>query len=160
MDGPDEGDDGQIMDESDDGRTADVGDGCFRPKTAGPGDWSPRQVKVATLLAAGLRVAATAKAAGVGARTIGTWQMDPEFRRLVASIRDRLTDRAVGLLSRNVATAARRLAQLVRSENEGIALRAALGLLDVAARYRDRADLEERVAQLEARLAESKGWRR
>ena len=129
----------------------------FWPKTAGPDDWAPRQVKVATLLAAGLRISAVAKAAGVGARTIGTWQMDPEFRRLVASIRDRLMNRAVGILAKNAASAACRLTQLVRSENEGIALRAALGVIDAMIRAREHAELSARVAELEHRAGTLRG---
>jgi hypothetical protein len=117
--------------------------------------WSPKQERVALLIAAGRTIKAAAAEAGCGERTAHEWLDDAQYRLLVSRFRRRLIDRAVGSLARSTNKAVFRLRKLLDSENENVRLRAAVSLLDHAVRMREHGELEDRITALEARDHES-----
>ena len=117
--------------------------------------WSPKQERVALLIAAGRSIKAAAAEAGCGERTAHQWLDDAEYRLLVSKFRRRMIDRTIGSLARSTNNAVFILRKLLGSENENVRLRAAASLLDHAVRMRDHGELEERITALEAREHES-----
>jgi Homeodomain-like domain len=107
-------------------------------------------------LARGLSKADAAAAAGVGERTVYRWLDDDAFRAQVTRERGRLIERAVGRLADQAAAAADVLGELAANVDTPPAVRvsAARALLEQAARLRDSLEIEERLAAVEARLAE------
>jgi hypothetical protein len=114
-----------------------------------------RQERVALLIAAGRTVKDAAAEAGAGERTVYAWLADTGFRALVAELRGRLLDRAVGALTDAASQAAAVLRDLLTDPSPQIRLRAALGILDAAVRTREHAELARQVAELEQRLSEA-----
>jgi len=91
------------------------------------------------VLAAGGTSTEAAKAAQVTVRTIRRWRADePRFAE------------AAGLLASHTTAAARRLGEIIQSEEERHALPAARVVLDMAARYRSDRAIEDRIEALEA----------
>jgi HEAT repeat protein len=107
---------------------------------------------LAAALAAGRSNRAAAAEAGVSERTVGARMADPAFRRLVAELRSRMVDRAVGRLSDGMVEAADGLRALLTARSPAIRLAAARALLELAGKVRAEVELEERVADLERLL--------
>ena len=77
----------------------------------------------------------------------------PLIRQRVAQLRAEMTDRAVGTMVEGFVAAAATLRLLMRpSETSAIRLRAATALLDIGAKFAILAQLEQRVAGIEATL--------
>jgi hypothetical protein len=114
-------------------------------------DWTPRQARLAAALASGLSVKAAAKRTGISLRTAFTYRNDPAFLAYVARLRDEVLARTIGLLCRGSTKAARALLALVRSQDETVRLRAALGVLDKLIGIREHGELASRLAELERR---------
>ena len=87
--------------------------------------------------------------AGVSPRTYRDWKGQPEFAEALAAARKGAWTDAAGLLRGLAPAAVRRLRILLRSQKEDVALRAAVALLDRAARAVELGDLLERVDALE-----------
>jgi hypothetical protein len=112
--------------------------------------WSPKQERVALLIAAGRSIKAAAVETKCGERTAHEWLEDSRYRLLISRFRRRMIDRAIGLLTRSTNKAVSTLRKLLESENENVRLRAALGIIDATVRLREHVELEERIAALEA----------
>ena len=111
--------------------------------------FTAKHERLALFLAGGMGVKAAAAEVGVGERTAHTWIDDPAFNALVASLRRRLLDQAVGRLAGAAAGAVETLEHLSREGSEPVRVKAALGILDMLIKVRESVDLEERVAALE-----------
>lgn len=110
-----------------------------------------RQRRAAILLAAGWSVAATAKKAGVSARSIYDWQSANEpFKLHAADLRGRMLARACGRLARAATKASRTLDRLLDDANPQVALRAAVAVLEHGVRLRDHVELDARLCAIEA----------
>lgn len=108
--------------------------------------------KAAQILAAGGTAAEAAKAAQVTERTIRNWRADePQFADAVDDYRGQMLAEASGVLAAHTAAAAQRLADIATDGEIPLRhqLRAALGVLDYAARYRESQALEARLRALE-----------
>ena len=116
--------------------------------------WSPKQERVALLIAAGRSIKAAAAEAGCGERTAHEWLEDPRYRSLISELRHRMLDEAVGSLARATNEAVSTLKGLLDDDNANVRLRAALGVLDAAVRLREHVELEGRITALEAQEAE------
>jgi hypothetical protein len=108
-------------------------------------------------LAAGQTVRDAARAAGIGERTAGRRLADPAFRRRVCELRAEMVQRALGKMADGMAEAADTLRQLLRAEGESVRLGAARSILELGNKLRESAELEERLAALEGRLAGGEG---
>src|SRR5262249_6457353 len=61
--------------------------------------WSPKQERVALLIAAGRSIKAAAAEAKCGERTAHAWLEDHRYRSLISELRHRMLDEAVGTLA-------------------------------------------------------------
>lgn len=68
-------------------------------------------------------------------------------------MRDTAVSQAVAILSRDMVSAAGVLRKLLKSSNDSVALRAAVAVLQLGMQIREQAELEERLSEIEARLA-------
>jgi len=120
-------------------------------------DTSEKKVALALALASGLSIAAAAQQAGVSESTVRRRLARPAFRRLVARLRGQMLEAALGRMAENMTRAADKVARLIDSDNEAVALRAARTLMSLGLRLRDSVELADRVHEIERELARKKG---
>lgn len=119
-----------------------------------------RKASVALLLATGSSIRRAAVRSGVASRTISRWLATDDFRLLVQQTRGRLFSTAVSQLVALTAKAGGRLAELLDSEDEGMALKAIALVLSAGPRLLEFDMLEQRLRKLEEdfeELVEGKG---
>jgi hypothetical protein len=114
---------------------------------------SPKQERLAVLLATGRLIKDAASEVGISERQAHRWLDDQDFKGLVSRHRARLVDetmsRLVGIATRAVDT----LAECLDSEeSDSVRVRSAIGILDQLLRLREHSELEERLTELEGRL--------
>jgi len=111
------------------------------------------------VLAAGGTSTEAAKAAQVTVRTIRRWRADePRFADSIDDARSLMLAEAAGLLASQTTAAARRLGEIIQSEEERHSLTAARVVLDMAARYRSDRALEDRLSALEMAVGVRSSW--
>jgi hypothetical protein len=111
--------------------------------------WNAKQERLALLLAAGRTIKSAAEEVKVGERTAHSWLGDPRYRALVAALRGRLLDEAVGRLADTAGKAVQTLCGLLDDRNSNVRLRASLGVLDALLRVRESLEFEGRIRRLE-----------
>jgi hypothetical protein len=111
--------------------------------------WSPKEERLALLLASGKAIKAAAAEVGIGERTAHTWLGHLHFRTLISELRSRMLDAAVGKLVESTTKAVDTLVCLLSSKRENIRLRAALGIVETMIRIREHVDFEQRILSLE-----------
>jgi hypothetical protein len=112
-----------------------------------------KREEIALLLASGRSAGEAAASVGVHKRTVLRWQAkDAVFVARVSELRAALFKRSGGLLARSTARAAVRLAGLVKSEDERVALSAARSVLALTKTIQEAVEFEERLAAVERRL--------
>lgn len=115
----------------------------------------PRQSRdedLALALARGLSHAAAARTVGMSARTVQRRLESKEFRQRVQTLRGRLVEQAVGLLSATNTAAARTLRQLLRDDSPMIRLSAAKAILELGTKLRESLELQQRIEAVEQAL--------
>jgi hypothetical protein len=90
-----------------------------------------------------------AAAASVTPKTLRAWLQDPEFLEELSRARRVVLARSAAALAGSTTRAAKTLARSLGSPNPHVAVRAAVALLDAAARASSLEDLEARVRALE-----------
>lgn len=126
-------------------------DGASRPTTAANLD------RAALLEAQGASTDDIAAQLGVAAGTVRGYRLRPEYRAAVTALREELALKATGRALANVDAAWDTIALGQRGEANGTQVRAALGALSEARAWRAQAELEARVAELEALLKGGEG---
>ncbi|MFI0532341.1 hypothetical protein ACH3XX_20125 [Streptomyces scabiei] len=121
-------------------------DGAKRPDTAAKLD------QAAALEAQGVATDVIATQLGVAAATVRDWRQRDEYREAVRQLRDELASRSYGRALANVDRAWDTIEQGQAGEANGTQVRAALGALAELRAHRAQADLDARVAELEALL--------
>ena len=112
---------------------------------------------LALAIAGGGTVIAWARAHEGPERTADTWARSPEVRKQVLHIRRRAINRAVGRLSRNASAATDQIIRLARgAESESVQLQAARAVLADLMTVSNDAALEERIAEVEWRIAQAR----
>lgn len=107
----------------------------------------------ALAVAAGASIGSWARANGVHERTAYGWSMTPEFKTLVAAHRDRIINKAVGILVKNSTAASRELARLIKNGmNDSIKLAASRAILDQMIAVSNHAESTKVLAEMQARL--------
>jgi hypothetical protein len=109
---------------------------------------------LALALATGQTLRAAAEAIGIGERTATRRWADAAFRRRVAELRGDMVQRSLGRMADGMSDAAAKLRELLGAESETVRLGAARALLELGVKLRESVELEERLAELERRLAE------
>ena len=120
-------------------------------------DTPEKKTALALALASGLTVVAAAEQAQVSESTVHRRLKQPAFRRLVARLRNQMLEAALGRMAENMTRAADKVARLLDSDNEAIALRAARTLLSLGLRLRDSVELADRIDEIERELDRNKG---
>ena len=119
-----------------------------------PGAGYTRIDALALALASGKTITEAAVAAELSRRTVTRRVADPDFRRRVAELRAEMVARALGKMADGMAAAAETLRTSLDAEGESVRLGAARSILEMGNKLREAVELEERVAELEQRLAE------
>jgi hypothetical protein len=122
---------------------------------------------LAILVAVGKPFAEAAKLAGCETAAVRRRMDDPDFRRQVSAIRNRIVATVVGRLTEASVEAVDALKAMLRSYRPADRRNAAAAILDYLAKFRTETELEERIAALEeannTRRAEpnrAKSWAR
>ncbi|MGO9466562.1 MAG: hypothetical protein ACLQVF_20665 [Isosphaeraceae bacterium] len=114
-----------------------------------------KKAQLALALARGLSISDWACTNQVPESTAFRWAKDRKVRRLVAALRRRFLDQAVGLLASNAAGAAGRILKLGEiAASESVQLRALRAILTDAVAVAEFATLEERLGFVEEELYE------
>jgi len=114
-----------------------------------------KKAQLALALAQGQSVSDWARTNLVPDSTAFRWAKDRKVRRLVAALRRRFLDQAVGLLASNAAGAASRILKLGEiAASESVQLRALRAILTDAIAVAEFATLEERLGYVEEQLYE------
>jgi hypothetical protein len=108
--------------------------------------------QLAALLAFGHTVDYAAKQAHVSPRTAYRRLQNPSFRRRIEELRSQAFERTASLLISASTTAVTTLVQLLNSSSDAVKLGAARSVIEHARILRETANLEDRLAALEARL--------
>jgi len=112
-------------------------------------------------LACGATVESAARQCRLSERTVYRRLADPEFRRRLQALRADMVQRTAGALTAAATEAVRTLLELQKATSPpGVRLGAARAVLEIGVKLREAAELEERLAALEERLAESEAHRR
>lgn len=112
---------------------------------------------VLAALAAGEEVAVAAATAKLSERTVYRRLADPAFRAELAALRRGMLDRAVGRLTDATTAAVETLVRNLTAETASVQVRAAVAVLEQVTRLRQHAELEYRLAELEAAFGEQGG---
>jgi hypothetical protein len=110
-----------------------------------------RELAVAALLSCS-GVEEAAAQCGVSYRTLKTWLDLPEFVEAYRRQRRRVQEAAVNHLVRSVGAAAAKLQQLLDSNNETVALRAAVEILEQARAGLEQLDVVAELEELRRRI--------
>ena len=110
---------------------------------------------LALALASGVTVEEAAKQAGLSVRTAHRRRADPKFALEVGRLRRAALDQSLGLLTAGAVEATATLCALLKDESPTIRLRAAVAVLQACLKLREEVDLEERLAELEAKINDS-----
>ncbi|MFB6889424.1 helix-turn-helix domain-containing protein [Kitasatospora sp. NPDC056327] len=105
---------------------------------------------VALLIARGTSVDQAARDTGVSARTIRRWREEPDFENEIQTARRAILAEAVAALGAAVRDAVTALHQALKDPSPGIRVRAASVLLSSLPAISEHAELNERLAALEA----------
>jgi hypothetical protein len=112
-----------------------------------------KREEIALLLASGRTAKQVSAKVSVTERTIQRWlAKDPLFAARVNELRAAMFKQSGGVLAESTKRAARRLTQLVKSEDERVAMSAARSVLGLTKTVQEAVEFEERVAAIEQRL--------
>ncbi len=114
---------------------------------------------LAAELAAGKTVRDAATAAGVAERTAHRRLTDPAFKARVSEVRGGMVTTAAGRLADGMAAAADVLRALLTDADPHVRHKASVKLIELSVRVRDQVEIEDRLARLEATMAEQPGGR-
>lgn len=116
----------------------------------------PNDDALVLALASGKSVAAAARQCGVCERTVYRRLADPAFRKQLTAVRADLVTRTAGKLTAAGLTAVQTLLDLQKADMPpAVRLGAAKAVLEAGVRLREGEQLEARVTELEAKLAEA-----
>lgn len=115
---------------------------------------SGKRTTALAALAAGARYREAAKQAGCAESTLRRWLGDAAFRAALDAAQGELVESAVSKLSASATEAAEELARLAtHAVDERTRVRASIAVLEVGQRLREGTLIEQRLAALEAALA-------
>lgn len=109
-------------------------------------------------LACGATVEAAARQAGVSEKTAYRRLAESDFKKRLRGVRNDIVQRTAGALTAAATESVRTLLELQKSPSPpAVRLGAARAVLEVGMKVREMTDLQEEVAELEARLGEIEG---
>lgn len=108
--------------------------------------------RAALLLAQGTSCDKAGKAAGVSGRTVRRWREDPGFEAQIQEARRAILSEAVAALGAAAREAVDTLRAALSEESPSIRVRAAVAIIGALPGLSEHAELNERLARLEAAL--------
>lgn len=117
----------------------------------------PDKAAAVVLLAQGMSTQAVGRELGIDGRRIRRWREDPTFRDEIDNARRALLAESVGALTAAVREAIDVLRATLTDDSAGIRVRAAAELLKALPAIAHHAELDARLAAVEARLEEQEG---
>lgn len=115
---------------------------------------TPRQERLLAALIEAPNVEAAAKRAGVSRGSVYNWLRDPTFKAALVRRQGEVFGDALRGLKVAMAAAVSRMVGLLASKDDRLALMAAREVLATALRAHEAIDVEERLAEVEARLVD------
>lgn len=107
-------------------------------------------------LACGATIENAARSAGISETTAHRRLLDPEFQRRLQKIRDDMVERATHMLTAAAMEAVKTLLELQKTSTPAtVRLGAAKTILELGMRFRETAELVERIEALEAQFRPS-----
>lgn len=123
----------------------------------------PAQSRALRALLEGVSLEEAAILAHVSQRTLRRWRSDPAFAATLLESQRGVLDAAAGDLQGACQSAVRALRHVVERGGESVPISAVISaarvILELAARFREGADLDKRISALEGALAGSLGLR-
>lgn len=105
-------------------------------------------------LACGATVEAAARQCGLSDRTVYRRLQDPEFKKKLENVRSDMIQRSAGMLTAAAGEAVRTLLSLQKEAiPAAVRLGAARAILEIGIKLRQMAELEQRLTELEERVA-------
>ncbi len=117
---------------------------------ANPETLTRKQEQAVAALLLERTIAAAAERAGISERTLSNWMRQDSFAAAYKAARREVRDQAVQSLQRSMGEAVEVMLGLLQSEDEAIQYRAAEFILERVEQERNREELEDRIAALEA----------
>jgi hypothetical protein len=114
-----------------------------------PATWTAKQEKLALLIAAGATIKGAAADCGIGERTAHIWIRIPGYASLVAELRGRILDEALGKLAGAAVASVETLRALLDDPSASVRLRASQAILDSLIKIREHTELDRRLMALE-----------
>jgi len=111
---------------------------------------------IALALASGATIAQAAEKAGCSPRTVYRRLEDLSFGKAVAELRSQMITQAAGQLAARMGEAVETLQTLLKAESENVRLGASRSILEMAIRFREQLEIDERLRALEEYLGRNK----
>ena len=115
-----------------------------------------RQLKAIPIIVTSPTYTDGCKKAKITRTTLYEWMKDPEFKAELDGQRDRISAEAFGVLSQSLTKAVETLVDLLDSGDKRLRHLAAKDIIDFIIRHKENEELEQRIAAIETRLAESR----
>ena len=96
------------------------------------------------------------KKAKINKTTLYKWLKEPEFKAELDRQRDEIAAEAFGILSQGLTKAVETLVSLLDNKDDRLKRLAAKDVIDFIIRHKENEDLDERLKEVEKRLAEKK----
>ena len=96
------------------------------------------------------------KKAKINTTTLYKWLKEPEFKAELDRQRDEIAAEAFGILSQGLTKAVETLVSLLDNKDDRLKRLAAKDVIDFIIRHKENEDLDERLKEVEKRLAEKK----
>lgn len=101
-------------------------------------------------------IAGAAKAVGIAEKTAWRWLQDPDFARSYREARRRVVEQALATIQAATTEAVETLRRNLTCQKPAVEVRAAESIIATAVKAVELMDVEERLAALEAQMAERK----
>ena len=118
-------------------------------------DRESKKVLLPVALAHGVSIGSWARTNDVPKTTVYRWASEPEVRKAAEACRRRIVDRAVGMMTKEITKAVKRLAWLsAEASSESVSLNATRAIIADMMAVSEHSELEERMTLIEERLNE------
>ena len=114
-----------------------------------------RQLKAIPAIVASPTYTQGCKKARVNRTTFYGWLKDPQFKAELDRQRDQIAAEAFGVLSQSLTKAVETLVGLLDNADDRLKRLTAKDIIDFIIRHKENEELEERIAAIESRLAET-----
>ncbi|MHC4637390.1 MAG: phBC6A51 family helix-turn-helix protein [Planctomycetota bacterium] len=120
------------------------------------GKLTPRQLKAIPFIVSCPTYTEGMKKAKVNRSTFYKWLKEPEFKAELDRQREEITAEAFGILSQGLTKAVETLVSLLDNKDDRLKRLAAKDVINFIIRHKENEDLDERLTEVEKRLAEKK----